>query len=188
MKPSNAVVQGRTSGAALHQIFAFLPPMSRSGVFIAEAENETVTIGIVDRHIVFTDTTAGRASERIGALLIADGKVDRRTIRIAIGRQRDERRKIGAMLVEAGNVSEDDLAHALEEQIRARIDRIRSWPSFAYRFCAVRLTGDTGVRVPIGDIFSRPPASPQSAADGPPPEERSPVLPPLPVDSWRFSD
>jgi type IV pilus assembly protein PilB len=58
---------------------------------------------------------------RLGALLVADGLVSQHQIEAALARQQIERRRLGDVLVREGLVSERDLVEALAAQLRLEI-------------------------------------------------------------------
>ncbi len=58
---------------------------------------------------------------RLGALLVADGLVTQHQIEAALARQQLDRRRLGEVLVREGLVSEQDLVDALAEQLRLEV-------------------------------------------------------------------
>jgi type IV pilus assembly protein PilB len=58
---------------------------------------------------------------RLGALLVADGLVSQHQIEAALARQQIERRRLGDVLVREGVVSEKDLVEALADQLRLEV-------------------------------------------------------------------
>ena len=58
---------------------------------------------------------------RLGALLVADGLVSQHQIEAALARQQIERRRLGDVLVREGLVSEKDLVEALAAQLRLEV-------------------------------------------------------------------
>ncbi|NLE23400.1 MAG: Flp pilus assembly complex ATPase component TadA [Actinobacteria bacterium] len=66
-------------------------------------------------------TAISAGRRRLGALLVADGLVSQHQIEAALARQKVERRRLGDVLVREGLVSERDLVEALAAQLRLEV-------------------------------------------------------------------
>ena len=66
-------------------------------------------------------TAISAGRRRLGALLVADGLVSQHQIETALARQQVERRRLGDVLVREGLVSETDLVEALAAQLRLEV-------------------------------------------------------------------
>ena len=66
-------------------------------------------------------TAISAGRRRLGALLVADGLVSQHQIEAALARQQVERRRLGEVLVREGLVSEADLVEALAAQLRLEV-------------------------------------------------------------------
>ena len=66
-------------------------------------------------------TAISAGRRRLGALLVADGLVSQHQIETALARQQIERRRLGDVLVREGLVSERDLVEALAAQLRLEV-------------------------------------------------------------------
>ena len=66
-------------------------------------------------------TAISAGRRKIGALLVADGLVSQHQIETALARQQIERRRLGEVLVREGLVSEKDLVDALAAQLRLEV-------------------------------------------------------------------
>ena len=66
-------------------------------------------------------TAISAGRRRLGALLVADGLVSQHQIEAALARQQVERRRLGDVLVREGLVSEADLVEALAAQMRLEV-------------------------------------------------------------------
>ena len=66
-------------------------------------------------------TAISAGRRRLGALLVADGLVSQHQIETALARQQIERRRLGDVLVREGLVSETDLVEALAAQLRLEV-------------------------------------------------------------------
>ena len=66
-------------------------------------------------------TRIANGRRKIGALLVADGLVSQHQIEAALSRQQIERRRLGEVLVREGLVSERDLVEALAAQLRMEV-------------------------------------------------------------------
>ena len=66
-------------------------------------------------------TAISAGRRRLGALLVADGLVSQHQIEAALARQQIERRRLGDVLVREGLVSEADLVEALAAQLRLEV-------------------------------------------------------------------
>jgi type IV pilus assembly protein PilB len=66
-------------------------------------------------------TAISAGRRRLGALLVADGLVSQHQIETALARQQIERRRLGDVLVREGLVSEKDLVEALAAQLRLEV-------------------------------------------------------------------
>ena len=66
-------------------------------------------------------TAISAGRRRLGALLVADGLVSQHQIEAALARQQVERRRLGDVLVREELVSEADLVEALAAQLRLEV-------------------------------------------------------------------
>ena len=66
-------------------------------------------------------TAISAGRRRLGALLVADGLVSQHQIEAALARQQIDRRRLGDVLVREGLVSEADLVEALAAQLRLEV-------------------------------------------------------------------
>jgi hypothetical protein len=144
-------LRGTSQSMPLMTVFQFLCRVKKSGQLIVRIDGETLTFDFVGGSVEFTTSDHPPDSERLGDILLRlyPGKraqlepVLQNAGRIGV-------RKLGAILVQEGILSNGQVVEGLERQVHARFHRAITAPSASYEF-------DEGERVPgDGRIRIRP--------------------------------
>ncbi|HEX2092811.1 MAG TPA: DUF4388 domain-containing protein [Longimicrobiaceae bacterium] len=148
-------IEGPIRELALSDVFQLLDLSRKTGVLTITSETGSRK-GTVrfERGAIVGARLAGSAG-RIDRLLMLAGKVTEAQVNRAVAIQRqDPRRKIGAILVEMGAVSETDLKRQLRFQIEESVFELIQWKDGYFRFeeAAPSQEGVT-VRIPTESLL-----------------------------------
>ncbi|HEX8694330.1 MAG TPA: DUF4388 domain-containing protein [Longimicrobium sp.] len=149
-------IEGPLRELALSDVFQLLDLSRKTGTLtITHESRHRPAVVRFDRGAV-VGAELGEAHERIGHLLLRAGKVTERHIEHARRAQdREPGRPLGAILVEQGVISADDLKRQLRFQIQEAIFELIRWKDGYFRFDEVPVpqNGGVGVRVPTESLL-----------------------------------
>ena len=149
-------IEGPLRELALSDVFQLLDLSRKTGTLtITHESRHRPAVVRFDRGAV-VGAELGEAHERIGHLLLRAGKVTERHIEHARRVQdREPGRPLGAILVEQGVISADDLKRQLRFQIQEAIFELIRWKDGYFRFDEVPVpqNGGVGVRVPTESLL-----------------------------------
>jgi hypothetical protein len=144
-------LRGTTQSMPLMTVFQFLCRMKKSGQLTVRIDGETLTFDFVGGSVEFTTSDHPPDSERLGDILLRLYPAKRAQLEPVLQNAgRIGVRKLGAILVQEGILSNGQVVEGLERQVHARFHRAITSPSASYEF-------DEGERVPgDGRIRIRP--------------------------------
>ena len=138
---------GRLEEIELAELLHFLGLNNRTGKVILSRRDAHGLVVVRLGRIVYAASSSIR--ETFGSLLVCRGLVTPEALAEALERQhaQAEGRKLGALLVEMGAISEAQLQEALRQQTGLVVQELCRWRSGYFRFelAPVALAGDIGV-------------------------------------------
>ena len=105
-------------------------------------------------HIVNADTNIRQ--DRMGELLVRQGKLEPAELADALERSRREGRRLGAILVEQGRLDAQGLEDAVAAHVRHVLGKVFSWSEGTYEFAEEspeEQPGDITLRLSTGDLI-----------------------------------
>jgi tetratricopeptide (TPR) repeat protein len=149
-------IEGPLRELALTDVFQLLDLSRKTGMLTVTSETGGRKARVrFDRGAIVTAELAG-STGRIDRLLLRAGKVTEAQVNEAVRRQRaDPSRRIGAILVEMGAVSEADLKRQLRFQIEEIIFQLIQWKDGYFRFeeGSAGENGAVPIRVPTESLL-----------------------------------
>src|SRR5512143_969147 len=99
-----------------------------------EKDDESVTITFEGGMVVMADSTARRLEDRLGNVLVKQGKITRERLDEALSLQRQTLQRLGHILASASAITTKDLRDALQVQISQIVFRVFRWRDGRYQF------------------------------------------------------
>jgi hypothetical protein len=131
-------LEGTIRDFGLPDIFQLIGLQRKSGTLTLtnEKDNESVTITFEGGMVVMADSSAGRLEDRLGHVLVKQGKLTRERLEEALATQKATLQRLGHILLSASAITDKDLRDALQGQVSQIVFRIFRWRDGRYQFTA----------------------------------------------------
>jgi len=132
-------LEGTIRDFGLPDIFQLIGLQRKTGLLTLtnEKDEEKVTITFEGGMVVMADSTARRLEDRLGNVLVKQGKVTRERLDEALALQKQTLQRLGHVLASASAITAKDLRDALSVQISQIVFRVFRWRDGAYQFTPV---------------------------------------------------
>jgi len=127
-------LEGTIRDFGLPDIFQLIGLQRKSGVLTLKNAQETVTVTFENGQVVNADSSAKRVDERVGMLLVKQGKLSEAKLEEVLGRQRQTLQRIGHILIAGQYVRPEDLSQALQVQVSQLVFKLFRWKEGDYHF------------------------------------------------------
>jgi hypothetical protein len=129
-----ATLQGTASTMPISGLVTMLATSRKSGCLHFRRSSEHLRFVFADGTVIATATDRSPTDQLLGELLVGRRALSpsRRAELLEIARRRGN--SLGAVALEAGDITADDLVGALTVQVQARFDRVYADPDVAYAF------------------------------------------------------
>lgn len=129
-----ATLHGTAGTMPITGVFTMLSSARKTGCLHLRRTDEHLRFVFVNGSVVATATTLSAPDQLLGEILVTCGALsaDRRQELVELARTRQ--RPLGAVAVDEGDVSVQQLTAALNDQVQARFDRAFQDPAIAYAF------------------------------------------------------
>jgi hypothetical protein len=129
-------LEGTIRDFGLPDIFQLIGLQRKTGLLTLtnEKDNESVTITFEGGMVVMADSTARRLEDRLGNVLVKQGKITRERLDEALAMQRQTLQRLGHILASASAITAKDLRDALQVQISQIVFRVFRWRDGRYKF------------------------------------------------------
>jgi hypothetical protein len=129
-------LEGTIRDFGLPDIFQLIGLQRKSGTLTLtnEKDRESVTITFEGGMVVMADSSAGRLEDRLGSVLVKQGKITRERMEEALSTQKQTLQRLGHILLSAGSITAKDLREALQGQVSQIVFRIFRWRDGRYQF------------------------------------------------------
>ena len=129
-------LEGTIRDFGLPDIFQLIGLQRKSGILTLtnEKDSESVTITFEGGMVVMADSSAGRLEDRLGNVLVKQGKVTRERLEDALSTQRQTLQRLGHILLTASAITAKDLRDALQGQVSQIVFRVFRWRDGRYQF------------------------------------------------------
>jgi hypothetical protein len=129
--PDASALVGTNQTMPLLSVVQFLGRMRKTGCLRVKVGQETMAFEFVTGCVHAASSSHVAADERLGHILVELGFV---TAEVIAEAGKVDRRKLAAMLVKAGHVTEDQVVDAYERQTYKRLHRACQTPDASYEF------------------------------------------------------
>ncbi len=129
-------LEGTIRDFGLPDIFQLIGLQRKTGILTLtnEKDDESVTITFEGGMVVMADSTARRLEDRLGNVLVKQGKITRERLEEALSVQRQTLQRLGHILASASAITTKDLRDALQVQISQIVFRVFRWRDGRYQF------------------------------------------------------
>jgi hypothetical protein len=129
-------LEGTIQDFGLPDIFQLIGLQRKTGILSLthEKDGETVTVTFENGMVVMADSSANRLEDRLGNVLVKQGKVTRERLDEALGVQRQTLQRLGHILASGSAITTKDLRDALQVQVSQIVFRVFRWRDGRYQF------------------------------------------------------
>jgi hypothetical protein len=127
-------LQGSIKDFGLPDIFQLIGLQRKTGILTLRRGEEQVTVAFENGMVVNADTTAKRLEDRLGNLLVKQGKISEAQLEEVLQRQKATLQRVGHILVSGNFISAQDLKNALQVQINQNVFKLFRWKEGDYNF------------------------------------------------------
>jgi hypothetical protein len=147
-------VAGRIESLGLPVILQFLSQKEKSGRLALTRRDGHGIVLFHEGRIVAV--SSGSVRDTFGNMLVCRGLISEADLMQAIETQHLslERKRLGAILVEAGCVTTEDVERVVMEQMKAELAALIEWPSGFFRFDPIRIDGPHDVELNAQEFVS----------------------------------
>jgi hypothetical protein len=140
-------LEGTIRDFGLPDIFQLIGLQRKTGLLTLtnEKDDESVTVTFENGMVVMADSSARRLEDRLGNVLVKQGKVTRERLDDALGVQKQTLQRLGHILASGSAITTKDLRDALQVQISQIVFRVFRWRDGRYLF-ALRTRSTTTAR------------------------------------------
>ena len=127
-------LEGTIKDFGLPDIFQLIGLQRKTGVLALNNGQESVTVTFENGMIVMADSSAKRLEDRLGNVLVKQGKLAREKLDEALATQRATLQRMGHILVTQNLITADDLRQALQVQVSQIVYKVFRWRDGDYHF------------------------------------------------------
>jgi hypothetical protein len=129
-------LEGTIRDFGLPDIFQLIGLQRKTGVLTLtnDKDGESVTVAFENGMVVMADSSARRLEDRLGNVLVKQGKITRERLDEALAVQKQTLQRLGHILSSASAITSRDLRDALQVQISQIVFRVFRWRDGRYQF------------------------------------------------------
>ena len=127
-------LEGTIKDFGLPDIFQLIGLQRKTGNLTLSNDKESVTVTFENGMVVMADSSARRLEDRLGNVLVKQGKVTRERLDDALGVQKQTLQRLGHILASGSAITTKDLRDALQVQISQIVFRVFRWRDGRYHF------------------------------------------------------
>lgn len=131
-------LQGTIKDFGLPDIFQLIGLQRKTGILSLtnDKDEETVTVTFENGMVVMADSSGRRLEDRLGNVLVKQGKVSRERLDEALAVQKQTLQRLGHILASGSAITTRDLRDALQVQVAQIVFRVFRWRDGHYLFDA----------------------------------------------------
>lgn len=127
-------LEGTIKDFGLPDIFQLIGLQRKTGHLTLRGAQEEVTVTFEGGMVVMADSTAKRLEDRLGSVLVKQGKISRERLADALQTQKQTAQRLGHILLSTGAIVAGDLKQAIELQVQQIVYRVFRWKEGEYHF------------------------------------------------------
>ena len=131
-------LQGTIRDFGLPDIFQLIGLQRKTGILtlINDKDKESVTVTFENGMVVMADSSERRLEDRLGNVLVKQGKISRERLEEALSVQKQTLQRLGHILASSSAITTRDLRDALSVQVSQIVFRVFRWRDGRYQFNA----------------------------------------------------
>jgi len=127
-------LEGTIKDFGLPDIFQLIGLQRKTGMLALNNGLESVTVAFENGMVVMADSSARRLEDRLGNVLVKQGKLTRERLDEALSVQKQTLQRLGHVLASTSAITGKDLRDALQIQISQIVFRVFRWRDGRYQF------------------------------------------------------
>jgi hypothetical protein len=129
-------LEGTIKDFGLPDIFQLIGLQRKTGILTLTSENENITVTFENGMVVMADSSAKRLEDRIGNVLVKQGKLEEERLEEALEVQKQTLQRLGHILTTSSYITGKDLKDALQTQVSQIVFKVFRWRDGNYNFNA----------------------------------------------------
>ena len=131
-------LQGTIRDFGLPDIFQLIGLQRKTGILtlVNDKDKESVTVTFETGMVVMADSSERRLEDRLGNVLVKQGKLSRERLEEALAVQKQTLQRLGHVLATGSAITTRDLRDALQVQVSQIVFRVFRWRDGRYQFNA----------------------------------------------------
>jgi hypothetical protein len=127
-------LEGTIKDFGLPDIFQLIGLQRKTGVLTLKSESEQVTVAFENGMVVMGDSDAKRLEDRLGNVLVKQGKLSKERLDEALVTQKATLQRLGHVLTSTNAITSRDLKEALQVQVSQIVFKVFRWRDGDYHF------------------------------------------------------
>jgi hypothetical protein len=127
-------LEGTIKDFGLPDIFQLIGLQRKTGVLTLKSDKESVTITFENGMVVMADSSAKRLEDRLGYVLVKQGKLTKEKLEEALQTQKATLQRLGHILTTQNAITNKDLKDALQVQVSQMVFKVFRWRDGEYHF------------------------------------------------------
>jgi hypothetical protein len=127
-------LEGTIKDFGLPDIFQLIGLQRKTGILTLMSDKETVTITFENGMVVMADSSAKRLEDRLGYVLVKQGKLTKEKLEEALQTQKATLQRLGHILTTTNAITDKDLKEALHVQVSQIVFKVFRWRDGEYHF------------------------------------------------------
>jgi hypothetical protein len=127
-------LEGTIKDFGLPDIFQLIGLQRKTGILTLTNEKETVTVAFENGMVVSADSDSKRLEDRLGNVLVKQGKISREHLDEALDTQKQTLQRLGHILATNEFITGKDLKDALQVQVAQIVFKVFRWRDGHYSF------------------------------------------------------
>src|SRR5262245_44205581 len=129
-------LEGTIKDFGLPDIFQLIGLQRKTGILTLTSETESITVTFENGMVVMADSSSKRLEDRIGNVLVKQGKLGPDRLEAAPDVQKTTLQRLGHILTTNSYITSKDLKEALQTQVSQIVFRVFRWRDGHYNFNA----------------------------------------------------
>src|SRR2546426_252086 len=127
-------LEGTIKDFGLPDIFQLIGLQRKTGILTLNNEKDNVTVTFENGMVVMADQTSKRLEDRLGSVLVKQGKLSKERLDEALQTQKATLQRLGHVLVVQNYITAKDLKDAIQVQISQTVFKVFRWRDGEYHF------------------------------------------------------
>ena len=127
-------LEGTIKDFGLPDIFQLIGLQRKTGLLTLKHDKENVTVTFESGQVVMADSAAKRLEDRLGNVLVKQGKLSKEKLDEALQTQKATLQRLGHILTTGNYITPKDLKDALQVQVSQIVFRVFRWRDGEYHF------------------------------------------------------